>query len=305
MSYKSTMVAIPARAADATASQAACQFAIDHAKRSGGYVRGLLVSEVKDSSKPAPNPISSNMMPQEALGASTPARMPGSNSPPDPAEQIQARAREAFRTRCNAAGVEFAEAADGDKLPAASWQAERGSLDEVVDREAIGHDLVVLPVPSTVKDAGKAAKRTLTKTWKPVLIMPPSHKRASNGALGRMIIAWDGGLQAWHAVSAALPFLEQAESVEILTVDAPAGSEAMRAKLLHYLACHGIEATYNDRLSRSLSVGETILGEASDGEFSLLIMGAYTRGPLREKLKGGATQHVLNHAAATPVFLAH
>lgn len=308
MSYKSTLIAIPDSAADATASQAACQFAVGHAKRNGGFVRGLLVSEEKERSARAPNPISSNMMPQEAVGLSAPSQMPGaaaSTSPPDPTHQVQERAREAFRNLCGAAGIEFAETTVGGKLPAASWQVERGSLDEVIDREAIEHDLVVLPIPSAVKNAEKAAQRTLTKARKPVLIMPPAAKDASNGTLGRVLIAWDGGTQAWHAVSAALPFLKQADSVEILTVDAPAGIEALRTKLLHYLACHGIEATAYDQPSRSLSVGEAILGDASDGEFSLLIMGAYTHSPLRERILGGATQHVLTHAAATPVFLAH
>lgn len=313
MSFKSILVAIPGNAADATASQAACKFALDYAKRDGGFVQGLLVASDRDVEEREPRPMTSTMMPQDTIGAGVPSHMPvGPAAAPeagprhDPSEQIYERARTAFRTQCESLGVEFTETTDGTKLPAASWRSDQGdSLNDVIVREAAGYDLVVLPAPSAVKDAEGAAKRALTETGKPVLVIPPSGKEDGNLKRERILIAWNGGVQAWHAVSAGLPFLQEAESVEVLTVDPPTGSGASRDKLLRYLACHGIEASTYEQPSRSLSVGEAILGEASEGEFNLLLMGAYSHGPLREKLVGGTTRHVLTHAAVTPVFLAH
>lgn len=309
MGFKSILVTIPNNAADATASQEACRFALAHAKRNNGYVQALLVAVEKQASKAPPKPVSTSMMPQEAMGASAASGIPGapdSSLQQDPMEQVRARAKDAFRSKCDSLGVEFTETTKVGQLPAASWQSDQEeSLEHVIGREALGHDLTLLPAPSAVRGAEKAAKRILTDTGKPVLVMPPTPKGNGNGALRQILIAWDGGPQAWHAVSAALPLLKEADSVAILTVDPPADIESKRARLLHYLTCHGIDASAHDQPSRSLSVGEAVLGDASDGEYSLLVMGAYTRGPLREKLVGGATRHVLNHAAATPVFFAH
>lgn len=53
------------------------------------------------------------------------------------------------------------------------------------------------------------------------------------------------------------------------------------------------------------SVGDTLLVEAHDNHVGLLVMGAYSHSRLRELLLGGATQHILKNAAATPVFMAH
>lgn len=56
--------------------------------------------------------------------------------------------------------------------------------------------------------------------------------------------------------------------------------------------------TLNDR-----DVGEVLLEAASDKNV-LLVMGAYGRWRWREWVFGGATHHVLRHAAS-PVLMAH
>jgi nucleotide-binding universal stress UspA family protein len=53
------------------------------------------------------------------------------------------------------------------------------------------------------------------------------------------------------------------------------------------------------------STGDTLLATAGEDNVGLLVMGAYSHSRLREMLLGGVTRHILKHAVARPVFLAH
>ncbi|MEJ0069751.1 MAG: universal stress protein [Pseudomonadota bacterium] len=57
-------------------------------------------------------------------------------------------------------------------------------------------------------------------------------------------------------------------------------------------------------ITSSESLGEDLLKAAASVDASLLIMGAYTHGRVRQMMFGGVTHHVLHHATL-PVFLAH
>lgn len=52
------------------------------------------------------------------------------------------------------------------------------------------------------------------------------------------------------------------------------------------------------------SVGEDLLAQSQMHHASILIMGAYMHGRLRQSVYGGVTREVL-HYAALPVLLAH
>jgi nucleotide-binding universal stress UspA family protein len=80
---------------------------------------------------------------------------------------------------------------------------------------------------------------------------------------------------------------------------------ASQEKVQAYLRCHNIDAKAKIIDPMSRPVGDAILATAGDEEADLIVMGAYSRGRLREMMFGGATRHILNNASATPVFLAH
>ena len=120
------------------------------------------------------------------------------------------------------------------------------------------------------------------------------------------MIAWDESTECWHAVSAAVPFMQLAKSVRVISVDRNASNRrASQAEALAYLRCHGIGATAQVVTPELRSVGDTLLAAGAEHEVGLLIMGAYSHSRLREMLLGGATRHILQHASARPVLLAH
>ena len=153
--------------------------------------------------------------------------------------------------------------------------------------------------PDTV-ELSEGFVEILTRSGRPILLAAEAP-----AALGRkIVVGWDGGPSAARAVSQALPFLKEAQSVEILSVQrAPMHAENF-ADLHEYLGLHGIAASEQTIEQGARQVGEALLDGAARAGADLLVMGAYGRGPLRESVFGGTTVHIRSHASL-PILLAH
>jgi nucleotide-binding universal stress UspA family protein len=212
--------------------------------------------------------------------------------------------RKRFVDACALNGVPFI--ADRDKveaLPAASWHEADGEYAQLAVERAAGFDLMVAASAAVVELLKDIAERSLLRTQRPVLLAPT---RLTGNLTDLAMIAWDESLQCWHAVSAAVPFLQRAKAVEVVSVDRDAGARrTSQAEVLAYLRCHSIQATPRVVSPESRSIGETLLATAVEKGAGLLVMGAYAHSRLREMLLGGATRHVLRNAAATPILMAH
>ena len=174
---------------------------------------------------------------------------------------------------------------------------------EIAVQRAAAFDLVVAASASVMESLMTIAEQSLLQTRRPVLLAPA---RLQSDLTDRVMIAWDESLECWHAVSAAIPFMQLAKSVRVISVDRDADSrKASQAEVLDYLRCHGIAATAQVVAPELRSVGDTLLAAGAEHEADLLVMGAYSHSRLREMLLGGATRHILKNASARPVLLAH
>jgi nucleotide-binding universal stress UspA family protein len=139
----------------------------------------------------------------------------------------------------------------------------------------------------------------LLRSGRPLLVLPQK-PRAHVGR--RILIAWNQGLNAATAMTAALPLLARAEQVHIVCC----GRESLPGpKMVHarnYLLHWGIESQLHHRTGRD-AAGE-ILKAYKSGNCDLLVMGAYSRGHLRERILGGVT-HELLLKKDLPVFTLH
>lgn len=120
----------------------------------------------------------------------------------------------------------------------------------------------------------------------------------------RVAVAWDGSLPAARAVSSAMPFLEQAEHVVLVTVGkvdngAPSCQHAAR-----YLERSGIKAAIEEVDWPKRPVAERILNQAEAHDCDLVVMGGYSHARLFETILGGVTRHMLNHADRS-ILMAH
>ncbi len=140
----------------------------------------------------------------------------------------------------------------------------------------------------------------LLDTGCPVLILPPSDPVE----FGRSVaIYWNGSPEAGKAINFAMPFLEKAEQVCVLEVDAEHHSGPGTEEVVRYLAWHGVKAEGRN-LERASSDSESLLAATSAAGADMLVMGAYTRSRLRRLVFGGVTRDVLTRSGV-PVLMAH
>lgn len=141
---------------------------------------------------------------------------------------------------------------------------------------------------------------------RPILVVPYAGSWTRIGR--RALIGWDDSREATRAVNDAMPLLEDAEAVTILSVDprqGPAGhGEVPGADIALHLARHGVKATIERTASGGIGAGNVLLSRASDLEADLLVMGVYGHSRVRELLLGGATRTVLQ-SMTLPVLMAH
>ena len=148
----------------------------------------------------------------------------------------------------------------------------------------------------------RAIESGLFESGRPILLSPPLPPRqiATN-----VLIAWNCSTEQARAIALALPLLQKADRITVLTVIGGTGVAGPSAEqLIRYLQRNGIDAEAKRVDLDSSSTGEAILATAQSLGCDLLIKGAYTQSRLRQWIFGGATQHVLENAAL-PVLLAN
>jgi nucleotide-binding universal stress UspA family protein len=142
----------------------------------------------------------------------------------------------------------------------------------------------------------------LFESGRPILLSPPAppSQIATN-----VLIAWNCSTEQARATALAMPLLQKADRVTVLTVIGGTGVPGPSAEqLIRYLRCNGVVAESMRVELDGRSTGEVILASAQSLGCDLLIKGAYTQSRMRQWIFGGATQHVLANAAL-PVLLAN
>jgi universal stress protein family protein len=148
----------------------------------------------------------------------------------------------------------------------------------------------------------RALNSGLFESGRPILLAPPSPPRqiATN-----VLIPWNCSTEQARTTARAMPLLQKADRVTVLTViggfEVPGPSAE---QLIRYLRHNGIGTEPMKVELDGRNTGEAILATAQSLGCDLLIKGAYTKSRLREMIFGGATSHVLKNAAI-PVLLAN
>jgi nucleotide-binding universal stress UspA family protein len=295
MSIKRILVPLPGSAGHT----GQIETALSAAKALGAHVQALFISQ--------PPPDTRSGVTRGGLSATEMGRTVTAASVNWYAEERERNtrdAREVFAQACAVVGIPMLSANDEPDSPlAASWREAEGSYVKIAVQRAAAFDLMVAASATVMESLMAIAEQSLLQTRRPVLLAPA---RLQSDLTDSVMIAWDESPECWHAVSAAIPFMQLAKSVRVISVDRDASNrQASQAEVLAYLRCHGIGATAQVVAPELRSVGDTLLAAGAEHEAGLLIMGAYSHSRLREMLLGGATRHILKNASARPVLLAH
>lgn len=169
-------------------------------------------------------------------------------------------------------------------------------------------DLIVAGQPAEEADllgTGGIPGAVALSSGRPVLVIPRAGVRTL--VADRIIVAWNGSREATRAISDAMPFLQEASRVEVLTIGGggePDTGESSVQKVARHLARHGVSAEANTLPQPEADTAEFFMAHANRYGADLVVMGAYGHSRLREFALGGMTRQLLNYASV-PLLLSH
>lgn len=118
-------------------------------------------------------------------------------------------------------------------------------------------------------------------------------------------IAWDGKREAARAISSALPILEKAANVNVITVAEEQRDWHKDDKTLEdYLLEHGVKSAFRLIPKTRGSTARALIEDAVSTGSDMLVMGAYSHSRWLETILGGVTREALQDAQL-PIFMAH
>src|SRR6476661_2658224 len=149
--------------------------------------------------------------------------------------------------------------------------------------------LTIVPVPESYDQW--YAEAVIFGSGRPVLVLPEV-PRARPFELGTVAVAWDFSRAAARAISDAMPLLEKARKVRIVTVtnEKRLDSKHSGEALARNLARHGI--------------GEVLEAYTVSHRIDLLVMGADGHPRWRQFILGGATKSLLSKPPL-PIMFSH
>ncbi len=197
---------------------------------------------------------------------------------------------------------DFEKKAKAAGIPAESIVAEDEPV-RALTRATHCVDLVVVGKPGE-DDVGALGghfvEEAVLESSRPVLVVPPVGEAQAVGR--RVLVAWKDARDSARALADALPFLERAGRITVLTVDEEGTGPASGADAIAYLERHGLKGEVVS--VKDEDAGHAILSQARKLKADLVVMGAYARPRIAELVLGGATRTVLQKMTM-PVLMSH
>jgi nucleotide-binding universal stress UspA family protein len=156
-------------------------------------------------------------------------------------------------------------------------------------------DLSLVPVKADDDRSERIVERLIFESGRPILMCPEEFASELPVTFANVVIAWDHTAPAARAVADALPMLQAAVNVRIITAtdDKTPAELASGVALANHLAEHGIKATVATVAIDGSSVGKVFEAYVKANATDLLVMGAYRHSRLNEMVWGGATKTVI------------
>lgn len=175
----------------------------------------------------------------------------------------------------------------------------QGLRSSIIDQESKYCDLVIAAAPP-LGISTYTFETSVLKSGKSVLMIPRIMKVFNTDSV---IIGWNNSPEASRALTNSIDILKNAQRVHIVSSKEYITDSNVIENILKYLASHGINATY-EIVETTRIPGQALLNAALDGNFDLIVAGAYGHKGLREMMFGGATRYLLEKSTL-PIFMSH
>jgi nucleotide-binding universal stress UspA family protein len=214
-------------------------------------------------------------------------------------------AGEADRSRRNAhdllAAFEAAAAKSGVSRESILLKCKSYEVPDLLVEYSRLRDLTIMPESSD----RWYAEAVIFGSGKPTLILP-QNPRSRPFELGTVAVAWDFSRAAARAISDALPLLERARKVRVITVlnEKNLDRKHSAEELSKNLSRHGIDIVLDRVDAKGRPIGDVLEAYVAAHAPDMLVMGAYGHSRLREFVLGGATKRLLSKPPL-PILFSH
>lgn len=156
-------------------------------------------------------------------------------------------------------------------------------------------DLALVPVKPHDSRTEDIVEKFLFESGRPLLLCPEQHVVTLRPEFENVMIAWDHSARAARAVGDALPILQAAAMVRVITVadDKDEAITQSGTSLVHHLREHGIYASFDTVSGGGSSIGKVLGNWAQSHAVDAIVMGAYHHSRLNEIVWGGVTKTVI------------
>lgn len=176
----------------------------------------------------------------------------------------------------------------------------------IVTEHARMHDLTMIPIGEQKDLQQYVAECVIFGSGRPTIVFPEVSRLGDPLSFDVVGVAWDFSRPAARAVADALPILQLAKTVRVVTITQEKTIDTRRSgtELAKHLACHGIEVVLEEEDAAGRTIGQALEGYVTAREIDLLVMGAYGHSRMRDFILGGATKSIVA-SPPLPVLLSH
>ncbi|MBB4368228.1 nucleotide-binding universal stress UspA family protein [Bradyrhizobium sp. cir1] len=156
-------------------------------------------------------------------------------------------------------------------------------------------DLTLVPVKPHDSRTEHIIETFLFESGRPLLLCPEQHVEVLRPEFENVMIAWDHSARAARAVGDAMPILQAAASVRVVTVADDKTDEIVQSgtSLVEHLREHGVYASFETAKGGGSSIGKVLGSWANSNAIDAIVMGAYHHSRLNEIVWGGVTKTVI------------
>jgi nucleotide-binding universal stress UspA family protein len=195
------------------------------------------------------------------------------------------------------------------RLPSEWWQVDRGDYGHTVGwvvRCCRYGDLAIFGQhdPAGARVPRDLVEQVVVGSGRPVLLVPSASSHAEVGM--RVLVAWTGSREAARAVNDAIPLMEGAEQVIVLSLQSPGAADAIATPsvdIVAHLNAHDVPARYEYSILDDETASDVLLRRAEEMNVDLIVMGAHTQALPFPQLS--RTTRELMHATTRPLLLSH
>lgn len=156
-------------------------------------------------------------------------------------------------------------------------------------------DLILIPVRPHDSQTENIIETFLFESGRPLLLCPEQQVDNLRAEFENVVIAWDHSARAARAVGDALPILQAAASVRVITVADDKTDAIMQSgtNLVDHLREHGVHGSFETVKGSGSSTGKVLGSWAHSHAIDAIILGAYHHSRLNETVWGGVTKTVI------------